>query len=130
MKTRHLYTLFVCAYNYILCLSFLFTLTLSLPPLPPFLPPLFTLQVQLPERILVYELSSDDHNGLQYCVKEKINQRFDCSLLVVCSQHLILCQDKKLLCLSFTGDKERSEPLTLWEPSLVPRLGSTIKPVE
>ena len=53
---------------------------------------LLTLQVQLPDRIVVYELYSDDMADMHYRVKEKINKKFECNLLVVCSQHIILCQ--------------------------------------
>ena len=55
----------------------------------------------------MYELIAEDQNDMQYKVKEKINRQFDCSLLVVCTHHLILCQEKKLQCFSFTGEKER-----------------------
>lgn len=50
------------------------------------------LAIQLPEKILVYELYSDDSSDMHYRVKEKICRRFECNLLVVCSQHIILCQ--------------------------------------
>ncbi|RXN12603.1 intraflagellar transport protein 122-like [Labeo rohita] len=50
------------------------------------------LAIQLPEKILIYELHSDDSSDMHYRVKEKICKRFECNLLVVCSQHIILCQ--------------------------------------
>ncbi|XP_051759980.1 intraflagellar transport protein 122 homolog isoform X2 [Ctenopharyngodon idella] len=65
------------------------------------------LAIQLPEKILIYELYSDDSNDMHYRVKEKICKRFECNLLVVCSQHIILCQEKRLQCLSFTAVKEK-----------------------
>ncbi|XP_077073746.1 intraflagellar transport protein 122 homolog isoform X2 [Siphateles boraxobius] len=65
------------------------------------------LAIQLPEKILIYELHSDDSNDMHYRVKEKICRRFECNLLVVCSQHIILCQEKRLQCLSFTAVKEK-----------------------
>ncbi|XP_064399631.1 intraflagellar transport protein 122 homolog isoform X2 [Halichondria panicea] len=65
------------------------------------------LAVQLPEKIVVYELSSGDDNDLKYTLKDKFVGSVDCSLLVVCSQHLVLCQERKLLCYTFKGDKER-----------------------
>ena len=40
-------------------------------------------------------------------LQEKINNKFECSLLVVCSHHLVLCQERKLQCFNFSGDKER-----------------------
>uniref|UniRef100_A0A4X2L4L1 Intraflagellar transport protein 122 homolog n=1 Tax=Vombatus ursinus TaxID=29139 RepID=A0A4X2L4L1_VOMUR len=65
------------------------------------------LAIQLPERILIYELYSDDSSDMHYRVKEKIVKKFECNLLVVCSDHIILCQEKRLQCLSFGGVKER-----------------------
>nr|XP_055048368.1 intraflagellar transport protein 122 homolog isoform X1 [Misgurnus anguillicaudatus] len=65
------------------------------------------LAIQLPEKILVYELYSDDSSDMHYRIKEKICRRFECNLLVVCSQHIILCQEKRLQCLSFTAVKEK-----------------------
>ena len=44
---------------------------------------------------------------MHYRVKEKIGQKVDCNLLVVCTNHLVLCQEKKLQCLNFHGVKER-----------------------
>uniref|UniRef100_A0A671RXG8 Intraflagellar transport protein 122 homolog n=1 Tax=Sinocyclocheilus anshuiensis TaxID=1608454 RepID=A0A671RXG8_9TELE len=65
------------------------------------------LAIQLPEKILIYELLSDDSSDMHYRVKEKICKRFECNLLVVCSQHIILCQEKRLQCLSFTAVREK-----------------------
>ncbi|XP_068453196.1 intraflagellar transport protein 122 homolog isoform X2 [Clinocottus analis] len=65
------------------------------------------LAIQLPEKILIYELYSDDSSDMHYRVKEKICRKFECNLLVVCSQHIILCQEKRLQCLSFTSVKEK-----------------------
>ncbi|XP_064012187.1 intraflagellar transport protein 122 homolog isoform X2 [Pogoniulus pusillus] len=65
------------------------------------------LAIQMPEKILIYELYSDDSSDMYYRVKEKIVKKFECNLLVVCSDHIILCQEKRLQCLSFGGVKER-----------------------
>ena len=65
------------------------------------------LAVQLAERIVIYELYSADSQDMHYRVKEKINQKIECNLLVVCSNHLVLCQEKRLQCLNFRGAKER-----------------------
>lgn len=46
----------------------------------------------MPEKILIYELYSDDSSDMHYRVKEKIAKKFECNLLVVCSDHIILCQ--------------------------------------
>lgn len=65
------------------------------------------LAVQLPERVVLYELNSAEHQPMHYKVKEKISKKFDCSLLVVCGQNLVLCQEKKLQSLDFTGELQR-----------------------
>lgn len=44
---------------------------------------------------------------MHYRVKEKITQKLDCSLLVVCSEHLVVCQERELRSLTFAGVKER-----------------------
>ena len=50
------------------------------------------LAVQLPEKIVIYELYSDDSSDMHHRVKEKIVRKFECNLLVVCANHIILCQ--------------------------------------
>ena len=65
------------------------------------------LAVQLPERVVLYELSSADNQPMHYKVKEKISKKFNCSLLVVCAKNLVLCQEKKLQSLDFTGELQR-----------------------
>ncbi|XP_071492144.1 intraflagellar transport protein 122 homolog [Diadema antillarum] len=65
------------------------------------------LAVQLSDKIVVYELYSDDASDMHYRVKEKINKKFDCNLLVVCADHIILCQERRLTSLTFSGVKDR-----------------------
>ncbi|XP_070558026.1 intraflagellar transport protein 122 homolog [Ptychodera flava] len=65
------------------------------------------LAVQLPDRIVIYELYSEDSVDMHYRVKEKITKKFDCNLLVVCAQQIVLCQEKRLVCLSFNNVKEK-----------------------
>ncbi|XP_039966152.1 intraflagellar transport protein 122 homolog [Bactrocera neohumeralis] len=65
------------------------------------------LAVQLPERVVLYELSSGEEQPMHYKVKEKIQKKFDCSLLVVCARHIVLCQEKRLQCLDFNGILQR-----------------------
>ena len=45
--------------------------------------------------------------SMMYRVKDRINAAIDCNLLVVTSSHLILCLDRKLQLMSFSGVKER-----------------------
>ncbi|KAH9637322.1 hypothetical protein HF086_006966, partial [Spodoptera exigua] len=54
----------------------------------------YNFQVQLPERVVVYE--QGDVEGMLYRVKEKLPQKTECSLLVATSDALLLCQDTKL----------------------------------
>ncbi|XP_972704.1 intraflagellar transport protein 122 homolog [Tribolium castaneum] len=65
------------------------------------------LAVQLPERVVIYELYSNDANDMHYRAKEKITQKLDCSLLVVCTEHLVVCQEKKLQSMFFSGQNEK-----------------------
>mmetsp|Transcript_33085 Transcript_33085/g.104621 ORF Transcript_33085/g.104621 Transcript_33085/m.104621 type:complete len:1177 (+) Transcript_33085:130-3660(+) len=65
------------------------------------------LAIQLPDKIQVYERKGDDDHGLQYVKRSTINKSLDCNLLVVTSNHLILCLEKKLQLLNFEGVKER-----------------------
>ncbi|XP_042911227.1 intraflagellar transport protein 122 homolog [Parasteatoda tepidariorum] len=63
------------------------------------------LAIQMPERINIYEVS--ESNDMHYKVKEKINIKVECTLLVVCAKHIVLCEEKILQCLSFQGVLEK-----------------------
>ncbi|KAG7202395.1 hypothetical protein KM043_018711, partial [Ampulex compressa] len=64
------------------------------------------LAVQLPERVIIYEPSSSAE-GMHYRVCEKLNQPLNCNLLVVTANNLVLCLERRLQSLSFTGVVER-----------------------
>lgn len=64
------------------------------------------LAVQLPERVIIYEPSGNSE-GMHYRIRDKLNQILNCNLLVVTSNHLILCLEKRLQSLSFNGIIER-----------------------
>lgn len=49
-------------------------------------------QVQLQEKLMIYEQQEGEQ--LHYVIKEKINQNFECSLMVICTNHIILCHVK------------------------------------
>jgi intraflagellar transport protein 122 len=65
------------------------------------------LAVMLPERIVLYEVAPDAANNMQYRVKERIQKKLECSLLVMTSQHVILCHQQKLQAFDLKGQKER-----------------------
>lgn len=65
------------------------------------------LAVQLPDKVLIYEVSHEDPLDMHYKNIEKIKQKFVCSLLVVTTNHIILCQERKLQLYSFQGVLER-----------------------
>ena len=46
--------------------------------------------LQLPERIVVYELYSGDSADMHYRVKEKIGQKVDCNLVIIFAIFLLL----------------------------------------
>ncbi|XP_014477546.1 PREDICTED: intraflagellar transport protein 122 homolog [Dinoponera quadriceps] len=64
------------------------------------------LAVQLPERVIIYEPSGAS-DGMHYRIREKLNQTLNCNLLVVTSNNLVLCLERRLQSLSFTGVIER-----------------------
>ncbi|KAG6796046.1 intraflagellar transport protein [Apis mellifera caucasica] len=64
------------------------------------------LAVQLSERVIIYEpLNSND--GMHYRIYEKLNQALSCNLLVITTNNLILCTERRLQSLSFNGIIER-----------------------
>jgi len=66
------------------------------------------LAIQLPDRVLIYELKEGaDDNDMHYVKRNTIQRTVECNLLVVTSFHIILCQEKKLQLLDFHGTKER-----------------------
>ena len=66
------------------------------------------LAVLLAEQLIVYELVGDDPSSdMEYKVKDRIVRKFDCNLLVICSEHVVLCQEDRLQLVGFSGEQVR-----------------------
>ncbi len=48
--------------------------------------------MQLTDKVVIYEIESNDPKNMHYKVKEKIIKRFDCNLFVITSSNIVLCQ--------------------------------------
>lgn len=65
-------------------------------------------QIQLSSKILIYKSKDEEANGVMgYEIREKINQEFECTSMVVFSERILLCQDQKLQSYTFKGTLER-----------------------
>lgn len=65
------------------------------------------LAVQLPEKLIIYTVNSEDPTDMKYKAYRKISKKLECDHLVVLAHHVILCQDKKMQLLNFNGVIER-----------------------
>lgn len=66
------------------------------------------LAVQLPDSVRIYELAEGgDQFSMHYRPMRRIQRPIECNLLVVTSQHVTLCMEKRLQLLSLDGDTER-----------------------
>lgn len=65
------------------------------------------LAVQLPDKVLIYDLKGEEDNDMHYKKRDTILKALDCNLLVVTADHVLLCLERKLQLLNFKGDKER-----------------------
>lgn len=65
------------------------------------------LAIQLSDRIIIYEMLLNGFGEMQYRIKEKIQQIFECNLLVVTSQSFLVCHENQLQMYSFAGKLER-----------------------
>ncbi|OON21120.1 WD domain, G-beta repeat protein, partial [Opisthorchis viverrini] len=65
------------------------------------------LAIQLSDKILIYEPSTDDPTDMHYRVREKLSQTIDCQLLVVTTHNLVFCKANHLTSMNFQGVRER-----------------------
>jgi intraflagellar transport protein 122 len=50
------------------------------------------LAVQLPDKVVIYEIDSNDPKDMNYKGKKNISKKFECNLFIITSDHLVLCQ--------------------------------------
>ncbi|XP_024523366.1 intraflagellar transport protein 122 homolog isoform X2 [Selaginella moellendorffii] len=65
------------------------------------------LAIQMPTKIIVYQLHGSGLAASDYQVRAKLNGRMECNLLVLTSRHFILCHETELQLYSLSGTKER-----------------------
>ena len=63
------------------------------------------LAVQLPDKVVIYEIESNDPKDMGYKGKKNISKKFECNLFVITSDNLVLCIDKRLECLNLKVNK-------------------------
>ena len=61
----------------------------------------------MPNQINVYSLVETPNGAPKFQLTERLRRKFECNLLVVCSQHVIICQERRLQSYTFDGVKER-----------------------
>ena len=65
------------------------------------------LAVQVTDRIIIYAVQSEDEQDLRYKTFKKINQKLDCSIMVLVYNHVVLCFDNRLQLFNFAGEIDR-----------------------
>eukprot|EP00049_Salpingoeca_infusionum_P018533 m.357671 g.357671 ORF g.357671 m.357671 type:complete len:1216 (-) comp17897_c0_seq1:1469-5116(-) len=65
------------------------------------------LAMQLPNQVNVYEMKTGEDGKQKFRMLAKIRKAFQCNLLVVCTNHVIICFDKRIQSYTFGGQKER-----------------------
>jgi intraflagellar transport protein 122 len=65
------------------------------------------LAVQVSDRIIVYAAHPEDEQDLKYKTYKKINQNFECNMMVLTYNHVVLCADNRMQLVNFTGEVDR-----------------------
>jgi len=62
------------------------------------------LAIQLSDRVLIYKSETDEPTDMHYKMFDRALKPLECSLLVITSQHLVLCHERQLQLYTFKGD--------------------------
>lgn len=65
------------------------------------------LAVMLPDRVVVYALSSEDTSDMNYKMHAKIGRKMDCQHFGVVDSHIISGLDRKIQLINFNGEIEK-----------------------
>lgn len=65
------------------------------------------LAVQVSDRIIIYAVQSEDEQDLRYKTFKKINQKFNCSMMVLTYNHVVICFDNRMQLYNFAGEIDR-----------------------
>jgi intraflagellar transport protein 122 len=65
-----------------------------------------SLAVQLPERILIYDMILDENGESHYRIRDKINQKVELQTFMVTSENILYTKNHQLEMLSMTGEKQ------------------------
>lgn len=65
------------------------------------------LAVQVSDRIIVYSANPEDEQDLKYKTFKKINSDFQCSMLVLVYNHIVICIDNRMQLINFQGQIDR-----------------------
>uniref|UniRef100_A0A5S6PZ64 Intraflagellar transport protein 122 homolog n=1 Tax=Trichuris muris TaxID=70415 RepID=A0A5S6PZ64_TRIMR len=65
------------------------------------------LAVQQSTSISIFEQTPTEDGSMEYDLVRTIEKDISCNLLVLCSQHIVFCQEKDLQCYNLYGHKER-----------------------
>ena len=65
------------------------------------------LAVQLTDKVILYSVSADDEYDMKYKALKKITYKGECSLLVIGYNHLLICFERKIRLLDFSGKQDQ-----------------------
>ena len=65
----------------------------------------YRLAVLFNDKLLIYSSNQHDQNDMNYKLTNKIDESYDCNLLIITNNHLIICTENKFKAVDFDGKK-------------------------